>query len=440
MSTIYDDWNAFISTCPHFSAGTDAFEGGDTYFNPEVGPIIPMPLTYNNPLVGLATPPRERINATIPSFDPDYLLFAFPFSQPEDSFVSPVNVLLPRPPVYDKDAAYHEDDLVEDMNATYPEVAQREFISGNPATMLATPPATSQRRRTDKPVRSNRFEPYNLRYRSPGKSSRDNDSYQRTPPTSPSPSHRSKTRSQKPSISYDVPKTNIVAEITASTPSLPSSSTSTTVNPTPVPVPCPRSCFKEEFSHEAVREIAQKYGLPPDRIFYYRRSFKRDSSLRRCPLDCGHYTRGIVMKRHLERYHPGIEGTTVTCSVGSRLRVRCSGKPVEGATYLEHFKKDHCVTQALCPFCLTITQMLRLKNHFGVCRAVLHPGEELRPTFGIGAQALLSPGFPIQKCMTNVELKNPLSFSHRFTTQLNLEDKSRAGHYLADSGPALISI
>ncbi|PBK85870.1 hypothetical protein ARMGADRAFT_1036041 [Armillaria gallica] len=350
MSTVYSDLPAILSKYPNSSAGTDA-------------------------LAGLATPPRERMKATtVPSFDPDSLLFAFPFSQPEDSFVSPVTALLPRPPSYDKDMEFQEDNFGDDMAAAYSKVVQRKFLFA-PVTMLATPPATPQRQRNGKAGRSNRFEPYNLRDRSPEQHPSNACSSPPSPPMSPSPSCRSQTRSDKPVSSPAAPQTNRRAGI--SPPSSTSSvSSSTTGNETLEAEPCPRHCVQEQFPPEFVREVADKFGLSPDHILHYR---KMDGNFHYCPLDCGHYTVGTSMARHLKKHHPDIEGTTVRCSVRSLKGERCLRQPMEGAKFLEHFERDHCIREALCPFCLTVSPTPKLMDHFAVCSEIDHTVEERKP-------------------------------------------------------------
>ncbi|KAK0440469.1 uncharacterized protein EV420DRAFT_1769229 [Desarmillaria tabescens] len=144
----------------------------------------------------------------------------------------------------------------------------------------------------------------------------------------------------------------------------------------PVPLPCPRTCYQDEFSPELVHEISEKYGLPPDRIFYYRR--KRDYGYHRCPLRCGRSTMGTAMGKHLQVYHPGIDRTTVTCSVRSRKGKHCLGEPVDGATYLQHFEHDHFLHHSVCAFCLFAVPVSRMKKHFDVCPGFLYQGERRR--------------------------------------------------------------
>ncbi|KAK0429611.1 hypothetical protein EV421DRAFT_2042646 [Armillaria borealis] len=364
MSTIYNDFPAILSKYPNSSAGTDA---------PKVQSTFSFPSAYSNELAGLATPSRERLNATIPQFDPDSLLFAFPFSQPEDSFVSPVSTLLPTPPSYDEDTEFQEDNCGDDMTVAYAKVVQRKFIFP-PVTMLATPPTTPQRQRNGKPGRTNRFEPYNLRDRSPEQNPLNTGSSPPSPLMSPSPSCRSQTRSDKPTSSSTAPQTNPRSVISA--PSSTSVSSSTTGNKTLEAEPCPRHCVQEDFPPEFVHEVAQKFGLSPDQILHYR---KMDGNFHYCPLDCGHYTVGTGMAHHLKKHHPDIEGTTVTCSVKSLKGERCLRQPMEGAKFLEHFERDHCIREALCPFCLTVTPTPKLMDHFAVCSEIAHPVEERKP-------------------------------------------------------------
>ncbi len=138
----------------------------------------------------------------------------------------------------------------------------------------------------------------------------------------------------------------------------------------------PRHCVQEEFPPEFVRQVADKFGISPEHILHYR---KMDGNFHYCPLDCGHYTVGTSMARHLKKHHPDIENTTVRCSVKSLKGERCLRQPMEGAKFLEHFERDHCIREALCPFCLTVTATPKLMDHFAVCSEIDHTVEERKP-------------------------------------------------------------
>ncbi|KAK0209918.1 hypothetical protein IW262DRAFT_1468228 [Armillaria fumosa] len=354
MSTSYNDCTTIVSTYPNVWAGTGA-------------PNFSFPSGHSNELTGLTTPAPKSLNATLPQYDPDALLFAFPFSQPEDSWVSPVSTLLPSPPSYDdsEDMDSQQDD---DMPTAYVKVVQRKLLFP-PATMLATPPATPQRQRNGKI----RFEPYNIRDRSPMQPSLSTAS--RSPParlTSPSPICRSQARVDKDASSpAAAPQTRRLYEM--STPSSTSVSSSTTGNETLEAEPCPKYCVQQNFPPEFVRQVAEKYGIAPNQILHYR---KVDGNFHYCPLDCGNYTLGSSMAHHLKKHHPNIEGATVSCTVRSLKGERCLRQPMQGVDFLAHFERDHCIQEALCPFCLRVTAMPKLMDHFEVCGEIEHPVEE----------------------------------------------------------------
>ncbi|KAG7442003.1 uncharacterized protein BT62DRAFT_1011044 [Guyanagaster necrorhizus] len=211
-SEYYDTLFPFYPTYGTIPAGTDAFEDDDA-LNSQGETSLYFPPAFS----GLATPPMERFNAAIPLYDPDFMMFAFPFDQPEESFVSPVNAFIPRPSVYDATAASYQEDFTQDIDFTGPMVVQREFTAPSATTMLATPPVTPQQRRTGKPRSSNRFEPYDLRDRSTGKCSED---LRPARSTSPSPSPRSTTRAQEGSANAPVvlKSDTVAASVPSSTP------------------------------------------------------------------------------------------------------------------------------------------------------------------------------------------------------------------------------
>lgn len=359
MSTSYNDCTTFVSTYPNVSAGTDA-------------PNISFPIGYGNELAGLATPPPKRLNAILSQYDPESLLFAFPFSQPEESWVSPVNTLLPSPPSYNnsEDTDSQEDDCGDDMPTAYVKVVQRKYLFP-PATILATPPTTPQRQRNGKI----RFEPYNVRDGSPRQPSLSTAS--RSPParpTSQSPICRSRVRVDKDASSpAAVSKTYRLSKM--STPSSTSVPSSTSSNENLEAEPCPRYCVQQDFPPEFVRQVTEKFGIPSNQILYYR---KMDGNFHYCPLDCGNYTLGSSMAHHLKKHHPDIEGMTVSCSVRSLKGERCLCQPVQGIEFLAHFERDNCIQEALCPFCLRVTATPKLMDHFEVCDEIEHP-EECEP-------------------------------------------------------------
>ncbi|KAK0471497.1 hypothetical protein IW261DRAFT_1511696 [Armillaria novae-zelandiae] len=354
MSASYKDCTTFVSTYPNIWAGTDA-------------PNFSFASGYSNELAGLATPPPKRLNATLPQHDPDSLLFAFPFSQPEDTFVSPVSTLLPSPPSYNdsEDRESQEDTCDDDMAAAYAKVVQRKFLFP-PASMLATPPATPQRQR-------NRFEPYNVRDRPPMQPSLSTAA--RSSPArlkSQSPICRSQARVDRSTSSPAVVlHPSRLSEI--STLSSTSVSSSTTSNEDLKAEPCPRYCVQEDFPPEFVWQVAEKFGIPPAQILHYR---KMDGNFHYCPLDCGNYTVGSSMVHHLKKHHPDIQGTTVSCTVRSLKGERCLRQPMEGATFLAHFERDHCIQEALCPFCLAVAARPKLMDHFEICSEIEHPAVE----------------------------------------------------------------
>ncbi|KAK0190139.1 hypothetical protein F5146DRAFT_1054213 [Armillaria mellea] len=259
------------------------------------------------------------------------------------------------------------------MDTVYPKVVPRKFLFP-PVTMLATPPATPQRQRNAKTGKSIRFEPYNVRDRSPEQQSSKTVSSLPSPPTSPSPSCRSQTHPEKPASSPAVPQPNppSVISVPSSSSSTPVSSSSTTGNENLEAELCPRHCIQEAFPPEFVRQVSEKYGIPPAQILHYR---KRDGNFHYCPLDCGHYTVGSSMVRHLAKHHPGIEGTTVQCTVKSLKGERCLRQPMEGAGFLAHFERDHRIQDALCPFCLEATVSPKMMDHFAVCSEIEQPVE-----------------------------------------------------------------
>ncbi|KAK0466177.1 uncharacterized protein EV420DRAFT_1510358 [Desarmillaria tabescens] len=136
---------------------------------------------------------------------------------------------------------------------------------------------------------------------------------------------------------------------------------------------------KSKFGSEAVQQIAQKFGIAYEDLFYYHRVVGEIDCI--CPIaDCqsGQTTfKGYAIKSHIKSYHPKVISSRekVVCARMSNKGSRCpADHEVQGKHFVTHFLGRHLNAHQRCPFC--DVQVGRVQNfvaHFDVCRKIEVP-------------------------------------------------------------------